>query len=137
MPAGPIGPCWALGSWVVTAWEAGTWAGITPPIPTPPIASGFIDTISRRRVGFSTALVLVEAYGDGLKRGINHSQAVVVVGGEWVGFRTSIGKSYADLRPYRWATAPLNERTAQPSDLTDEEQLILDQYYLALVGKDL
>lgn len=26
MPAGPIGSCWAIGSWSDTAWEAGTWA---------------------------------------------------------------------------------------------------------------
>lgn len=25
MPAGPIGTCWAVGSWSDTAWEAGTW----------------------------------------------------------------------------------------------------------------
>ena len=26
MPAGPIGSCWATGSWSDTAWEANTWA---------------------------------------------------------------------------------------------------------------
>lgn len=26
MPAGPIGSCWATGSWADTAWEAGSWA---------------------------------------------------------------------------------------------------------------
>ena len=26
MPAGPIGDCWAAGSWSDTAWEANTWA---------------------------------------------------------------------------------------------------------------
>lgn len=33
MPAGPIGACWAAGSWLDTAWEADTWAGASP---TPP-----------------------------------------------------------------------------------------------------
>jgi hypothetical protein len=27
MPAGPIGSCWASGSWSDTAWEADTWSG--------------------------------------------------------------------------------------------------------------
>ena len=27
MPAGPIGACWAAGSWPDTAWEANTWSG--------------------------------------------------------------------------------------------------------------
>lgn len=26
MPAGPIGSCWAAGSWSDLAWEANTWA---------------------------------------------------------------------------------------------------------------
>jgi hypothetical protein len=27
MPAGPIGTCWASGSWSDTSWEANTWSG--------------------------------------------------------------------------------------------------------------
>jgi hypothetical protein len=29
MPAGPIGSCWASGSWSNTAWEANTWSSAT------------------------------------------------------------------------------------------------------------
>ncbi len=30
MPAGPIGPKWAAGSWEISTWEAGAWGGIAP-----------------------------------------------------------------------------------------------------------
>lgn len=28
MPAGPIGSCWASGSWTDTCWEVDTWADV-------------------------------------------------------------------------------------------------------------
>lgn len=30
MPAGPIGSCWASGSWTDVSWEADTWANDAP-----------------------------------------------------------------------------------------------------------
>lgn len=41
MPAGPIGTCWAPGSWLSTAWEAGSWRAVVTRramagIPAPP-----------------------------------------------------------------------------------------------------
>lgn len=46
MPAGPIGDCWATGSWEDTAWEDGAWqdSGTPPPTPSPTDAA-----ITRRR----------------------------------------------------------------------------------------
>lgn len=35
MPAGPIGSCWAPGTWADTAWEAGSWADAVESVPTP------------------------------------------------------------------------------------------------------
>lgn len=32
MPAGPIGACWASGSWSDTAWEENTWSGAVTPV---------------------------------------------------------------------------------------------------------
>lgn len=32
MAAGPIGSCWASGSWSNTAWEANTWADAVVPV---------------------------------------------------------------------------------------------------------
>lgn len=32
MPAGPIGACWASGSWTDTCWAENTWSGAVSPV---------------------------------------------------------------------------------------------------------
>jgi hypothetical protein len=99
--------------------------GITPT----PGGSGFVDTISHRRTGASTSAVLVEAFGYGLKIGICAAQSFISVdASQWVATRRSIGKSYADLRPYTSMSMP----TTGSTEMSDEETALFEHYMASL-----
>lgn len=96
---------------------------------TPSGANGFVDTISHRRTGHSIAGVDVETFGRGLKIGIGAALSFVSVEGDpWVPKRRSLGKSYADLRPY----TSMSASTTGHDDARDEELALLEHYMASL-----
>ncbi len=91
--------------------------------------SGFVDTISRHRTGGSMAGVEVETFGRGLKIGIGAERSYVTIEADpWLPKRRSLGKSYADLRPY----TSLSASTTGSGSMSDEETALLDHYLASL-----
>lgn len=96
---------------------------------TPSGANGFVDTISHRRTGAATAGVDVETFGRGLKIGIGAELSIVTVQADpWMPKRRSIGKSYADLRPY----ISMSASTTGHDDARDEELALLEHYMASM-----
>ncbi len=95
-----------------------------------PGGSGFVDTISKHRTGASTAGVEVDAFGQGIKIGMGQEQSFVTVQADpWMPLRRSLGKSYADLRPYTSMSA---STTGSGSSMSDEEAELLEHYMASL-----
>ncbi len=92
--------------------------------------SGFVDTISKHRTGGSIAGVEIEALGRGIKIGIGAERSYVTVEADpWVPKRRSLGKSYADLRPYTSMSA---STTGTSGSMSDEETALLEHYMASL-----
>lgn len=89
MPAGPIGPNWASGSWPDTAWEAGSWGAVAAPEqPSTPDLTRF-PFVRRFASGGSIAIVKTFAAGAGLKVGRGASESLVLTYADGEGRKVS------------------------------------------------